>query len=49
MEEKMLTDLPLVSLCTTAYAVIRNPRLDIGFEVVSSLGYWRLNQAKFLA
>ncbi len=49
IEEKILTDLPLVSLCTTAYVVIRNPRLDIGFKVDSSLGYWRLNQAKFVA
>jgi peptide/nickel transport system substrate-binding protein len=49
IEEKILTDLPLVSLCTTAYVVIRNPRLDIGFKVESSLGYWRLNQAKFVA
>jgi peptide/nickel transport system substrate-binding protein len=49
IEGKILTDLPLVSLCTTAYVIIRNPRLDIGFKVESSLGYWRLNQAKFVA
>jgi peptide/nickel transport system substrate-binding protein len=49
MEEKALVDLPLVSLCTTAYVIIRNPRLDIGFKVESSLGYWRLNQARFVA
>jgi peptide/nickel transport system substrate-binding protein len=48
MEEKALVDLPLVSLCTTAYVIIRNPRLDIGFKVESSLGYWRLNQARFV-
>ena len=49
MERKMLADLPLVSLCTTAYVIIRNPRLDLGFTVESSLGYWRLNQAKFVS
>jgi peptide/nickel transport system substrate-binding protein len=49
IDEKMLTDLPLISICNTAYAIIRNPRLDIGFKVNSSLGYWRLNQAKFVA
>ena len=49
IEEKVLHDLPVVSLCTTAYVIIRNPRLDIGFKVESSLGYWRLNQAKFAA
>ena len=49
IDEKILTDLPVVPLCTTAYVIIRNPRLDIGFKVESSLGYWRLNQAKFVA
>jgi peptide/nickel transport system substrate-binding protein len=49
IDEKILTDLPLISLCTTAFAVIRNPRLDIGFKVESSLGYWRLDQARFVA
>jgi hypothetical protein len=29
--------------------IIRNPRIDIGFKVESSLGYWRLNQAKIVA
>ena len=46
IERKILTDLPLISLCTTAYVVIRDPRLDIGFTVQSGLGYWRLNGAK---
>jgi peptide/nickel transport system substrate-binding protein len=49
IDEKILTDLPLISICTTAFVIIRNPRLDIGFKVESSLGYWRLNQAKLVA
>jgi peptide/nickel transport system substrate-binding protein len=49
IDTKILTDLPLISLCTTAFVVIRNPRLDIGFKLDSGLGYWRLNQAKFVA
>ncbi len=49
IDKKILTDLPLISICTTAYVIIRNPRIDIGFKVQSSLGYWRLNQAKFVA
>jgi len=49
IDEKMLADLPIISICNTAYVIIRNPRLDIGFKVDSSLGYWRLNQAKFVA
>jgi peptide/nickel transport system substrate-binding protein len=49
IDEKILTDLPLISICTTAFVIIRNPRLDIGFKVESSLGYWRLNQAKLTA
>jgi peptide/nickel transport system substrate-binding protein len=49
IDKKILTDLPLISICTTAYVIIRNPRIDIGFKVESSLGYWRLNQAKFVA
>jgi peptide/nickel transport system substrate-binding protein len=48
IERKILTDVPLISLCTTAFVVIRDPRLDIGFEVKSGLGYWRLNGAKLV-
>jgi peptide/nickel transport system substrate-binding protein len=48
IERKFLTDLPLISLCTTAFVIIRNPQLDIGFEVKSGLGYWRLNGAKLV-
>jgi peptide/nickel transport system substrate-binding protein len=49
MEEKILTDLPLISLTTTAYVIIRNPRMDIGFKVSSGYGYWRLTKAKLSA
>jgi peptide/nickel transport system substrate-binding protein len=46
MEIKMLTDLPIISLTTTAYVIIRAARMDIGFKVNSGYGYWRLDRAK---
>jgi peptide/nickel transport system substrate-binding protein len=45
MEIKLLQDMPVISLTNTAFVVIRNPRMDIGFKVVSGYGYWRLTDA----
>lgn len=45
MEIKLLEDLPVISLTNTAYVIIRNPRMNIGFKVVSGYGYWRLTDA----
>jgi len=45
----LLARAPLVRLCSTAVAIIRNSRLDIGFTVESCLGDRRLNQATVAA
>ncbi len=45
MEIKLLQDMPLISLTNTAYVIIRNPKMDVGFKVQSGYGYWRLTDA----
>jgi peptide/nickel transport system substrate-binding protein len=45
MEIKLLQDMPVISLTNTAFVIIRNPKMDIGFKVTSGYGYWRLTDA----
>lgn len=47
MDRKILTDLPVIPLCTTAYVYIRNPRLKLPFEVSAGTGFWRFDKASF--
>lgn len=49
METKILEDLPAMSVCSTAYVVIRAANLQLPFEVVSHPGgLWRLTGATFV-
>ena len=45
MERRVLTDLPIIPLCTNAYVIVRNPRVKLGYEVKSGFAYWPLNKA----
>ncbi len=45
MEEKMLTDVPLIHVVTNGFMVVRNPRVDLGFDVVSGYAHWDLTKA----
>ena len=46
IEEKVLTDLPLLGIITLSYVIARNPRVDLGFDVESGYAYWPLNHAR---
>jgi peptide/nickel transport system substrate-binding protein len=46
MERQILTDLPALGIVTLAYVVVRNPRLNLGFEVKSGTPLWPLRHAK---
>ena len=48
IEVKVLTDLPLLGIITLSYVIARNPRVDLGFDVVSGYAYWPLNQARIV-
>jgi len=48
MEVKVLTDLPQLGIVTLSYVAARNPRLDLGYDVVGGYPYWRFNRAKFV-
>lgn len=49
VELKIQRDLPMAGLPTLSYLVVRNPRLDLGFEVKSGYAFWRFCKAKFVA
>lgn len=49
IETKVLEDLPLLGIITLSYVIARNPRIDLGFDVVSGYAYWPLNQARVVA
>ena len=38
MDRRILTDLPVIPLCTTAYVYIRHPRLKLPFHVKAGTG-----------
>jgi len=46
IEKKILTDLPCLGIITLGYVVARNPRLDLGYEVVSGGAAWPLYRAR---
>ncbi|ODT72562.1 MAG: hypothetical protein ABS75_03695 [Pelagibacterium sp. SCN 63-23] len=45
VELQVLRDLPLIGLSTLSYTIVRNPRLDLGYEVKSGYARWRLHRA----
>jgi len=45
IELQVLRDLPLIGLSTLSYTMVRNPRLDLGYEVESGYARWRLHRA----
>jgi peptide/nickel transport system substrate-binding protein len=45
MERRVLTDLPIIPLCTNAYVIVRHSRVKLGYEVKSGFAYWPLNKA----
>jgi peptide/nickel transport system substrate-binding protein len=44
-ELKVMTDLPLLPISTNGYMIVRDPRVQLGYEVRSGYAYWRLDQA----
>jgi peptide/nickel transport system substrate-binding protein len=46
METKILEDMPTMAVCSTAYVIIRNPRMTLPFQISSAPGgLWRLTGA----
>lgn len=48
VELQIQKDLPMIGLPTLSYTVVRNPRLDIGYEVKGGYARWRLDRATFV-
>ena len=49
VELKIQRDLPMAGLPTLSYLVVRNPRIDLGYEVEGGYAYWRFCKAKIVA
>ena len=49
VELKIQRDLPMAGLPTLSYLVVRNPRIDLGFEVKGGYAFWRFCKAKIVA
>jgi len=45
VELQIQKDLPLMALPTLSYLVVRNPRIDIGFDIKGGYAYWRFCKA----
>ena len=48
VELQIQEDLPMLGLPTLSYTVVRNPRLDLGFDVRGGYARWRLDKATFV-
>ncbi len=46
MEIQILRDLPVISLGSLSYVIVRNPRIDLGYKVRSGYAYWPLKRAR---
>lgn len=46
MEQKVLTDLPVIGIITLSQIVARNPSVDLGYELKSGPSYWSLSKAR---
>lgn len=49
VELKIQRDLPMGGLPTLSYLVVRNPRIDLGYEVEGGYAYWRFCKATIVA
>ena len=49
VELQIQRDLPMGGLPTLSYLVVRNPRIDLGYEVQGGYAYWRFCKAKIVA
>jgi peptide/nickel transport system substrate-binding protein len=49
VELQIQRDLPMFGLPTLGYTVVRNPRLDLGYEVKGGFARWRLDRATFVS
>jgi peptide/nickel transport system substrate-binding protein len=45
VELQIQRDLPMFGLPTLSYTVVRNPRIDLGYEVKGGYAYWRFCKA----
>lgn len=45
IEEKFLTDMPLLPIVTNGYLIVRAPNVDLGYEQQSGYAHWRLTDA----
>jgi peptide/nickel transport system substrate-binding protein len=45
MERRVLTDVPIIPLCTNAYVIVRHPRVKLDYQVRSGFAYWPLDRA----
>jgi peptide/nickel transport system substrate-binding protein len=48
MEIQLLRDLPVISLGSLSYVIVRNPRIDLGYKVRSGYAYWPLKRARIV-
>ena len=48
MEIQVLRDLPIISLGSLSYVIVRNPRIDLGYKVRSGYAYWPLKRARIV-
>jgi peptide/nickel transport system substrate-binding protein len=48
-EVKIITDLPLIPISTNGYLIVRDPKVEIGYQVESGYAYWRLDKATISA
>lgn len=47
VELKIQKDLPMISLPTLSYTVVRSPHLDLGYKLKGGYAYWRFCRAAF--
>ncbi|MBV9834680.1 MAG: ABC transporter substrate-binding protein [Alphaproteobacteria bacterium] len=48
IEVQLLRDLPVISLGSLSFVVVRNPRIDLGYKVRSGYAYWPFKRAKIV-
>ena len=48
-EQQVMRDLPTIPISTNGYLIVRDPKVDLGYQVQSGYAYWRLDKAKFVA
>ena len=48
MEIQLLRDLPVISLGSLSFVIVRNPRIDLGYKVRSGYAYWPLKRARIV-